>query len=258
MRITLNLASRPFADAGPAIRRLRIALAVLAAVAIVFGIGLHALDSQARQARAREHVVDTQIALLNAQRQGYRSLMLQPDNARLLAQSAALNALFDQKSFSWTLTMEDLENALPAGLQVSTLEPVIDKQGNIVMHLRVVGPRDRAVDFVGNLEHARRFNRARIVGETSESAAAGGQLNRLEPVSASSRVSFDVLADYIPPTPDETRAHKRAAAAGAAVPPIAKPGRIRQPYTGPGLPHPANAEPFRSPAKPGAGTGGAQ
>jgi Tfp pilus assembly protein PilN len=216
VRITLNLASRPFADAGPAIRRLRIALAVLAVVAIALGLGLHALDNQAKQARAREHVLDAQIASLNSQRQGYVNLMQQPDNAQLLKQSAALNTLFDEKSFSWTLTMEDLETALPAGVQVSTLEPIIDKSHNITMHLRVLGPRDSAIDFVRNLEHSRRFRVSRIVGETAEGATTGaGQMNRFEPVSASSRVSFDVLANYIPPhsrrnpRPQESRIGQR-------------------------------------------------
>jgi type IV pilus assembly protein PilN len=250
LRITLNLASRPFADAGPAIRRLRIALGVLAVVAIAFGLGLYALDNQAKQARARERVLDDKIAALNQQREGYQTLMRQPDNARLLAQSEALNTLFDEKSFSWTLTMEDLETVLPAGVQVSTLEPIIDKSHNITMHLRVLGPRDSAINFVRNLEHSRRFRKSRIIGETAEGATTGiGQMNRFEPVSASSRVSFDVLADYIPPTPEESRAHKKAAA-NSAPSPVLNPGRGRAPYTGSSAPRPANAAPFRVPLKP--------
>lgn len=251
MRITLNLASRPFADAGPAIRRLRIALAVLAVVASALGFGLHALDKQAKQARARERVVDDKVAALNRQRQGYQILMNQPDNAQLLKQSATLNQLFEQKSFSWTLTMEDLETVLPAGLQVATLEPVIDKKGNITMHLRVIGPRDKAIDFMRNLEHSRRFRLARIVGETAEGITPGaGQFNRFEPISATSRVSFDLLADYVPTTPEEARAHKKAAAANSAFSGVLKPGRGRTPYTGPGPANPATAAPFRVHPKP--------
>ena len=246
MRITLNLASRPFADAGPAIHRLRIALGVLAVIALALGLGLHALDNQAKQARAREHSLDDKIAALNHKRQGYQNLMQQPDNARLLKQSQALNKLFDEKSFSWTLTMEDLETTLPAGVQVATLEPVLDKNDNMTMHLRVLGPRDKAIDFVRNLEHARRFRKSRIVGETAEGTTTGQ--NRFEPVSASSRVSFDVLADYIPPTPEETRAHRKAAA-GTASSTVLKPGHGRVPYTGSGPARPANAAPFRVPRK---------
>ncbi len=55
MRISLNLATRPFTDIGPAVRRLRIAMVVLALLCILFGLGLHFYDSRAAAARAREH-----------------------------------------------------------------------------------------------------------------------------------------------------------------------------------------------------------
>jgi len=53
MRISINLASRPFADLGPALKRLRIGMAVMALVAIALGLGLHAVHNQAEQARLR-------------------------------------------------------------------------------------------------------------------------------------------------------------------------------------------------------------
>ena len=71
------------------------------------------------------------------------------------------------------------------------------------MHLRVIGPRDRDVDLVHNLEHSRHFLLPRIVGETAESE--GGPNQRLEPVSASNRVNFDLLADYNPASPEERK-----------------------------------------------------
>ena len=46
MRITLNLATRPFADLGPAIKRLRIGMAVLAGLSILLGLGLPAAGGE--------------------------------------------------------------------------------------------------------------------------------------------------------------------------------------------------------------------
>src|SRR5579862_2284629 len=204
MRISINLATRPFADIGPAIKRLRIGMGILALLAIAFGIGLHAVHNQAEQARQRERSIDAQIARVTLERQGYQDLMNRPDNAQLLKQTDALNRLFDEKAFSWTLAMENLETVLPGGVQVSTLEPTREKDGHILLHLRVVGPRDRSVELVRNLEHSRRFLQPRIIGETSESTNLPNQ--RLEPVSSSNRFTFDLLADYNPPTPDEARA----------------------------------------------------
>ncbi|MGA2167298.1 MAG: fimbrial assembly protein [Terracidiphilus sp.] len=278
MRITLNLATRPFADLGPAIKRLRIAMAVLAVAAIGLGLGLRALHQKAEEARARDHSLDGQIARITQERQGYQDLMRQPANAQLLIQVEALNRLFDEKAFSWTLAMEDLETVLPGGVQVSTIEPARDtKTGHITVKLRVVGPRDRAVELVSNLEHSRRFLLPRIVGENAESTGGAGE--KLEPISASNRVDFDLLAEYNPATPGEHKAARKASsssedsgslpahAAHAAhlLPspnsiPAQRPGR--PPYTGPA--QPVNPGPMmpgpqtNPPLSPHPGSGGPQ
>jgi type IV pilus assembly protein PilN len=254
MRVTLNLATRPFADLGPALKRLRIGIGILAMLAITLGLGLRAVHQKAEQARAREHALDAQIARIAQERLSYQSLMQRPDNAQLLKQAGALNNLFDEKAFSWTLAMENLETVLPGGVQVSTLEPVRAKDGHITLHLRVDGPRDRTVELVRNLEHSRRFFEPRIVGESSAETGTGAN-QRLEPVSASNRFSFDLLAEYNPPEPGETRSatnSRKAAAeedseATPAIPPQGSgiaPQHLRPPYTGPGVkPNPTQGGP---------------
>jgi len=202
VRVAINLASRHFADVAPALKNLRIAMGALALVAIALAVGLHALHDKAEAARQRAHSLDGQIAQITHERQQYQAMMQQPDNARTLQQSENLNRLFDEKSFSWTLAMEDLETVLPAGVQVNTLEPTV-KDGQISVRLRVVGPRDRDVGLVENLEHSRHFLLPRIVGETAESQ--GGPNQAAEPVSASNRVNFDMLADYTPGTSEDRK-----------------------------------------------------
>jgi type IV pilus assembly protein PilN len=203
MRVTLNLASRPFADFGPAIKRLRMAMGALALLCICLLIGLYHLHQKAEAARRQEQTLDGAIARIRAERQGYQKTMQLPANAQLLAQSAALNQLFDEKSFSWTLAMENLETVLPAGVQVTALEPVRAKNGVITLHLRVVGPRDKSEELVKNLEQSKRFLDPRIVGENAESNDSPNKT--LEPVSASNRFDFDLLAEYNPPAPGERK-----------------------------------------------------
>ncbi len=228
MRITLNLASRPYADLGPAMKRLRIGMAVLAALCLLLLLGLHEMHNKAQQARAHEHSLDGQLARLNAERQGYLAMMQQPVNARLLSQATALNQLFDEKAFSWTLAMESLETVLPGGVMATTLEPAREKTGEIILRLRVVGPRDLGVDLVRNLEHSKRFLHPRIVGENAE-ASGFGSAQRLEPVSASNRFDFDLLAQYNPPAPDEFKhARSEKKEADAAAPPPANPAQDKQ------------------------------
>ncbi len=244
MRVSINLASRPFADLAPALKSLRIAIGALAAAALVLAIGLHAVHHKAEEARAREHSLDDKIAKIRQERQGYENLMHQPDNSRTLSQAQSLNQLFDEKSFSWTMAMEDLETVLPAGVQVTTIEPTRAKDGHITLHMRVIGPRDRAVDLEKNLEHSKRFLMPRIVGENSEASGRAGEAP--EPVSASSRVDFDLLADYNPATLEERKQAKEKAAAGhagKAGDPPGVPGQPdntthgRAPYTGMARPH---------------------
>jgi type IV pilus assembly protein PilN len=251
MRISLNLATRPFADLGPSIKRLRIAMGVLALVAIGLVLGLRAVDQKAEAARARGQSLDGQIAHVAQERQGYQTLMHQPANAQLLQQAVALNKLFDEKAFSWTLAMENLETVLPGGVQATTLEPVREKNGHITLHLNVLGPRDRAVDLVRNLEHSRRFLLPRIVGENAESS--GGPGERLEPVSASNRVNFDLQAQYNPASPGERRAARTAAAdeesSDSPVPAqlrIGRPlaGRSFSPGQGPRPPYTGSSQPI--------------
>jgi type IV pilus assembly protein PilN len=210
MKITLNLATRPYIDIGPALKRLRIAIAVLAVMAIGLWLGLRAVHQKADEARATEQRVQSKIDAINKERQGYQEMMRQPANARLLIEVGMLNQLFDQKTFSWTLAMEDLENVVPAGVQVATLEPSSDeKTGRTTVKLRVVGPRDRADDLVQNLEHSRHFLLPGIVGESSEAIATGGQADRLEPLSASNRFTFELQAEYNPAANVERKAQKK-------------------------------------------------
>jgi type IV pilus assembly protein PilN len=209
VRVAINLASRPFADIAPALKNLRVAIGVLVLVCAALLLGLHFVHGKAEAARAREHSLDGQIAKVRQEQQQYQATMLQPDNARTLQQSENLNRLFDEKSFSWTLAMEDLETVLPAGVQVNTLEPTV-KDGQISVRLHVLGPRDKDVELVQNLEHSRHFMLPRIVTESAESTGAANQ--RPEPVSASNRVDFDILADYNPGVPEERKAREKAGA----------------------------------------------
>jgi type IV pilus assembly protein PilN len=255
MRVTLNLATRPFADLGPAIKRLRITMAVLAVVAVGLLLGLHAIHRKAEAARARDHSLDGQIARIAQERQGYQNLMRQPDNANLLKQAAVLNKLFDEKAFSWTLAMEDLETVLPGGVQVTTLEPARAKDGHITLRLQVVGPRNRAVDLVRNLEHSRRFLLPRIVGENAQATERPGQ--RIEPASMADREAFDLLAEYNPATEQERKATRKpitkledleGAGTDAQRPihplPLPQAGQGRPPYAGQARPmNPASVNP---------------
>ena len=197
MRITLNLATRPYVELRPIYQRLRILMLVL----VVLGIGMVLLlkveQRRAAASLARVDQVNQNIARLRAQQASYQALMQQPQNAAVLTQSEFLNQLFARKAFSWTATMTDLERTLPGGVQVVSIDPVVAVDGHVTVRLRVTGPRDRAVLVVANLEHSRHFLAPRLASESLANATGSGTAATL-PVSAANDVSFDILADYKP------------------------------------------------------------
>jgi type IV pilus assembly protein PilN len=204
MRITLNLASKPFIELGPLYARLRLLMALLLLIAVPLWFLYKSEARRAAIANARLHSVENEIQRLQNQQQSYQAMMRQPQNAAVLTQAAFLNQLFARKAFSWTAVMMDLETVLPGGVQVLNIDPATDKSGNVTIRLRVNGQRDHAVELVRNLEHSKRFLQPRLASESLETSNNGNQGN-FQPTTASSNVNFDVLADYnpLPPTSAE-------------------------------------------------------
>lgn len=203
MRITLNLATRPYADQGPALKRLRIGMAALAAVLALLGLGLTHFHQTALRMATQEAVVDQSIARIQQEQSGYQAQMRQPANAKVLTQAQFLNQLFDEKSFSWTAAMEDLERVLPAGVQVTALEPARGKDGRLTLRLRTSGQRERSVELVRNMERSRRFANPRVSGENAENSSSQGGVQQ---VADPNKVNFEILAEYNPATLEERKA----------------------------------------------------
>jgi type IV pilus assembly protein PilN len=128
----------------------------------------------------------------------------------VLERSRFLNDVFQRKSFSWTAVMMDLENVLPAGVQVTSIEPVITPDGDVNIRLRVSGDRDREVDLIRNLERSQRFVSPRPINESAQSQ------DQSRPVSvglAPGAVEFDILSGYNPLPAQNAAAQKEKPAA---------------------------------------------
>jgi type IV pilus assembly protein PilN len=156
---------------------------------------LHALTAQQHAAEAQMNALKARTLQFQQERQRNEARMRQPQNMAVLERSQFLNALFAQKSFSWTAVMMDLERVLPAGVQVTSIEPTTTKSGDVNIRLKVSGERDRAVELVRNLERSQRFIAPRLAGEAAQAQETGR-------VSASptapGAVEFDILSGYNP------------------------------------------------------------
>jgi type IV pilus assembly protein PilN len=197
MRVHLNLASRPFVELRPVFMRLRILALILLLTSAGLGFMLHRATERARAEQAELNDLLSRTDATHREYAGYQRAMRQPQNAEVLSRAQFLNALFTRKAFSWTAVMMDLENVLPAGVQVVNIEPALTPEGHVTMKLRVTGPREKTVDLVRNLERSKRFTAARLVGEAAESQTPGQFVQQVS-ATAPTDVAFDIVADYVP------------------------------------------------------------
>jgi type IV pilus assembly protein PilN len=217
MKITVNLATRPFIELRPIFLRLRIFMAVLAVVAVAALVASHILQKKLDAAEAQINAVHAKVVAAQDEKRKNEQRMREPQNAAVLARAHFLNALFLRKSFSWTAIMMDLETVLPAGVQVTSIEPEPTSDGDVMIRLRVSGDRDRAVQLVRNLERSKRFLAPRLTGEATQAKEAGSQGNNFNANGlAPSGVEFEILANYNPLPPGESYASARVARKDAA------------------------------------------
>jgi type IV pilus assembly protein PilN len=209
MKITVNLATRPYVELGAIYGRLRTWVVILAVLGGALWFLYRSERSQAQEKSAYVASVESHVAQLENQEQSYKTLMQQPKDAAILNQSDYLNDLFKRKAFSWTATMTDLETVLPGGVQVLSIDPIVAKDGHVTIHLRVVGERERALELIRNLEQSKHFAQPRLAQEQIANNNQGQ--GNFQNVNTGNDVSFDILADYRPlPLPVEGEEKKTA------------------------------------------------
>ncbi len=227
MRITVNLASRPFVELRPVFARLRMTMGALAVLAIVLMAVLHSISAKATAAEGQMDALKAQTADFQIEQQRNEARMRQPENAAVLNRSKFLNDLFAKKSFSWTAVMMDLEDVLPAGVQVTSIEPLITAGGDVTIRMKVTGDRDRAIQFVRNLEASKRFQSARLSDESMQSQE---QQAPARPTGEPGGVVFDILAGYNPlPAKQENDADVSTAKAMKAAKPKIATSKVSKP-----------------------------
>lgn len=225
MDITVNLANEPYIDSRPIVRALRVSMLVVAVLIVTVASAAFFVNHKAQESRQRERSLELSVNSMQVAQRTYQATMrssLALDTAR---QADELNQIFDAKAFSWTGVMQDLERVLPSKVQVTAIEPTRTKEGAISLHLRVVGPHEKSIDLLRNLEESRQFIEPRIVGESLANNQGSGQ--KSVAVDASTLMEFDILTGYNdaareePASPPATDSSSRQAAHAATARPIA-------------------------------------
>jgi type IV pilus assembly protein PilN len=205
MNVTLNLATRPFVELRPLLARLKLAMIALALVAIGLIVGLRLLKDKADAATAQMDALKSQTAEYQGRMLKNEARMKQPQNRAVLERAQFLNELFAKKSFSWTAVMMDLETVLPAGVQVTSIDPAISKEGDVTIRLRVTGVREKAVELVRNLEKSKRFLSPRLSNESLQANQQGTSASAAQLAGIPGGVQFDILSGYNPLSVEETK-----------------------------------------------------
>jgi type IV pilus assembly protein PilN len=210
MRVTLNLASRPFHELRPLFLRLRALIGVLVVLAVVLGILLKRAQIPAARADAAVHSWTVRTHALQQEWRAAQILMREPANAATLSRADFLNEQFARKSFSWTIALMDLERVLPQGVQVISLDPRVTKQGPVIVRLRVSGPRDKAVELLSNLEKSPHFLHPQVAGETAQ-VQGQNRAGYRPTMSESTDVNITIFAEFNAGTMAENKAEASGA-----------------------------------------------
>jgi len=213
MNISLNLATRPFVELRPLLARLKLAMIALALVATGLILAFRVLQTKANEATVQMDLLKFQTAQYQNRMLANEARMKQPQNRAVLERAQFLNELFAKKSFSWTAVMMDLETVLPAGVQVTSIDPAISKEGEVTIRLRVTGVREKAVELVRNLEKSKRFLSPRLSNESLQANQQGSTAAAQQLAGIPGGVQFDILSGYNPLSVEET---KQMEAAGKA------------------------------------------
>jgi type IV pilus assembly protein PilN len=186
MKARLNLSTKP-------LETHRKFLATAGIVAVVAGmfflvLGWRVYSARRADAALREKIgkIRLEMIALERQRSELEQFFNRPENAKLHDRSAFLNTLIDEQSLNWTQMFMDLEQILPAGVRVISIQPKHEK-GRVEVKLVVGAVSDDAkLKFLSALEKSSSFTRVTLV---SEKQAAQGQ-------GSTDRVDVELTAIY--------------------------------------------------------------
>jgi Tfp pilus assembly protein PilN len=163
-----NLSTRPFYNE----RIVQIALGA-AALAI---LGLTAFNALELRSLAERHAgllgrvdeAERHAAALRVDADRTRRSLNREELEGVAAAAREANALIDQRTFSWTELLNQLEATLPNDVRVQSVQPRTDKQGNLTIAMVVFGRQAEDIEqFIERLEATKAFQHVVSLSETT-------------------------------------------------------------------------------------------
>jgi type IV pilus assembly protein PilN len=187
MRLNINLASRPYEDARRFYMQwlpLLIALSVIAVTLCTYAYHRYDDSRQIENLLAEKR---QQVTQLDKERSEAESILNRPENSGTRDQAQFLNALFARKAFSWTNVLADLEKIMPPRVQVVSIKPELNPEGQLQFTLSVTSEkRDDAIELVRRMETSPRFREPQMISERSKND------------SKENKLTVEIVSEYAP------------------------------------------------------------
>src|SRR5437588_3565385 len=194
MRFNLNLATHPYEDVRRFYLKWLPLLAALALITIALSVRAYLTYVDGQKIEDQISQRRTQIDQLQKEQMAAQQTLNLPENSGASHQAQFLNDLFHRKAFSWTQVMADLEKIMPAQVQVVSIRPELDADGQLRFTLEIAtSHHESAIELVRRMEGSPRFRESQIRTENyRQDSAVGGE------GSAEKKVHVQIVALYIP------------------------------------------------------------
>jgi Tfp pilus assembly protein PilN len=165
MNIRLNVATRPI-DSNRRFAAGATTIAIIGLIAMmVLSWEAYSAWRADRTYRAEEARLQEEMSRLQADRSVLEAFFSQPENTQRRDRAAFLNSLIAQRAFPWTRIFMDLEQSLPEGVRVVSIEPRLVGD-HLELRLLIGSSNDDAkLKFLRALESSSDFSGIEVLNE---------------------------------------------------------------------------------------------
>ena len=166
MKVRLNLATSPLVSN----RRFTLGAGLVGGLAIALLILLAQMAFSTwrsdKTLRSRQDVLENQVTSLQQRRKGLSTFFEEPETVKRRQRAAYLNSLIQQRAFPWIKIFMDLEQILPLGARVVSIEPKL--VGDDVQLKFLVGATsdENKLKFLKALEKSAQFSHIELLSES--------------------------------------------------------------------------------------------
>lgn len=170
MKVSLNLASKPFGRNRLYYVLTGTALAALALAAV--GMIWTSVRTFRRSPEIERQIAEArrQLDELARKQAALDAVLRRPENAAVLERSIFLNALLYRKGISWTKTFADLEPLLPPRVRLIAIRPQVTPANEVSLDMQIgAESREGFVEFLKALEGSDLFHEPVLHGDSPPS-----------------------------------------------------------------------------------------